>query len=51
MPLHRVGGNWDTPACAKVRGLYKAGHRLVDIFRMTRILQPTISRILNKNTS
>jgi hypothetical protein len=51
MPLRKVGGNWDTPARAKVRGLFKAGHRPVDIFRMTRIPEPTISRILNENGS
>lgn len=51
MPLHKVGGNWDTPARAKVRGLYKAGHRPVDIFRITRIPEPTISRILKESTS
>lgn len=51
MPLHKVGGNWDTPARAKVHGLYKAGHRPVDIFRITRIPEPTISRILKENTS
>lgn len=51
MPLHKVGGNWDTPARAKVRGLFKAGHRPCDIFRMTRIPEPTISRILKENGS
>ena len=50
MPLHKVGGNWDTPARAKVRGLFKAGHRPVEIFRMTCIPEPTISRILKEDT-
>jgi hypothetical protein len=50
-PQTKVGANWDTPARAKVRGLFKAGHRPVDIFRMTRIPQPTISRILKEGSS
>jgi len=47
----KYGGNWDTPARAKVRGLYKTGHRQIDIHRMTGIPQPTISRIINEETS
>ena len=44
-------GNWDTPARAKVRGLYNSGHRQIDIHRMTGIPQPTVSRILNEESS
>ena len=47
MLLHKVGGNCDTPALAKVCRLFKAGgHRLTEISHMTKIPNPTISRIL-----
>ena len=44
-------GMWNTPARASVRSLAKTGKNQLQIFDETGIPQPTISRILNAETS
>jgi histone H3/H4 len=47
----KYGGNWDTPARAKIRALATLGICQIEIHHMTNIPQPTISRILKEHGS